>query len=43
MVYRNLVRNDPPPGPDLAGRIVDDVLLALAPRRTPDTAPQEDA
>lgn len=32
MAYRNLIRNDPVPGPDLAGRIVDDVLLALAPR-----------
>ncbi|MEX2289116.1 MAG: TetR/AcrR family transcriptional regulator [Mycobacteriales bacterium] len=32
MVYRNLIRNDPPPGPDLAVRIVDDVLLALAPQ-----------
>lgn len=32
MVYRNLIRNDPPPGPDLAARIVDDVLVALAPR-----------
>jgi AcrR family transcriptional regulator len=34
MVYRNLIRNDPPPGPDLAGRIVDDVLRALAPLET---------
>lgn len=32
MAYRNLIRNDPPPGPELAARIVDDVLLALAPR-----------
>ena len=32
MAYRNLIRTDPPPGPELAGRIVDDVLLALAPR-----------
>jgi AcrR family transcriptional regulator len=32
MVYRNLIRNEPPPGADLAARIVDDVLLALAPR-----------
>lgn len=31
MAYRNLIRNDPPPGPDLAVRIVDDVLRALAP------------
>ena len=32
MAYRNLIRNDPPPGPELAGRVVDDVLVALAPR-----------
>ncbi len=32
MAYRNLIRNDPPPGPDLAARVVDDVLVALAPR-----------
>jgi AcrR family transcriptional regulator len=32
MVYRNLIRNDPPPGPELAARVVDDVLVALAPR-----------
>lgn len=32
MFYRNLIRNDPRPGPELAGRIVDDILLALAPR-----------
>ncbi len=31
MAYRNLIRTDPPPGPELAGRIVDDVLIALAP------------
>ena len=31
MVYRNLIRNDPPPGPQLAGQIVDDVLAALGP------------
>ena len=31
MAYRNLIRNDPPPGPELAARIVDDVLVALAP------------
>ena len=37
MVYRNLIRTDPPPGPDLAARIVDDVLVALAPR------PEEDS
>jgi AcrR family transcriptional regulator len=30
MVYRNLIRSDPPPGPDLSARIVDDVLRALA-------------
>ena len=33
MVYRNLIRTDPPPGPELAARIVDDVLVALAPSR----------
>ncbi len=47
MAYRNLIRTDPPPGPELAGRIVDDVLRALAPTSAPDpahsTAPQEDA
>ena len=54
MAYRNLIRTEPPPGPELAGRIVDDVLVALAPRPGPglpaDTsssaprpAPQEDA
>ncbi|MBW3551702.1 MAG: response regulator [Proteobacteria bacterium] len=32
MAYRNLIRTDPLPGPDLAARIVDDVLVALAPR-----------
>jgi AcrR family transcriptional regulator len=31
MAYRNLLRNDPAPGPDLPPRIVDDVLRALAP------------
>ena len=31
MAYRNLIRTDPPPGPELAGRIVDDVLVALGP------------
>ena len=35
MAYRNLIRNDPPPGPDLAARIVDDVLVALAPSERP--------
>ena len=34
MAYRNLIRRDPPPGPELAARIVDDVLIALAPRST---------
>lgn len=49
MAYRNLIRTDPPPGPDLAGRIVDDVLVALGPRPAaapgtqPRPAPQEDA
>ena len=49
MAYRNLIRNDPPPGPELAGRIVDDVLRALAPdptaagpHHTSTPAPQED-
>ena len=40
MAYRNLIRNDPPPGPDLAARIVDDVLVALAPRTAPRPAPR---
>jgi AcrR family transcriptional regulator len=31
IVYRNLVRPEPPAGPDLAPRVVDDVLRALAP------------
>jgi hypothetical protein len=35
MAYRNLIRNDPPPGPELAARVVDDVLVALAPRPDP--------
>lgn len=39
MAYRNLIRNDPPPGPDLAARIVDDVLRALAPTTTPQEQP----
>jgi AcrR family transcriptional regulator len=34
MAYRNLLRTDPPPGPDLAARIVDDVLVGLLPRDT---------
>jgi AcrR family transcriptional regulator len=29
MAYRNMLRSDLPPGPDLAARIVDDVLLGL--------------
>lgn len=32
VAYRTLIRNDPPPGPDLAARVVDDVLVGLAPR-----------
>jgi AcrR family transcriptional regulator len=32
MAYRNLIRTDPPPGPELAALIVDDVLVALAPK-----------
>ena len=35
MSYRNLIRTDPPPGPELAARVVDDVLVALAPRPAP--------
>ena len=31
MAYRNLIRTDPPPGPELAARIVDDVLVAVGP------------
>ena len=34
MTYRNLIRAEPPPGPDLAARIVDDVLVALAPGKS---------
>ncbi len=34
MAYRSLFRPDPPPGPDLAARIVDDVLVALAPQES---------
>lgn len=40
MAYRNLIRSDPPPGPDFAPRVVDDLLVAFAPRTTdpgPDT------
>ena len=40
MAYRNLIRNDPGPGPELAGRIVDDILLALAPRPAPSLSEQ---
>lgn len=43
MAYRNLIRPDPPPGPELAARIVDDVLVALAPRDLSRPAPQESA
>ena len=32
IVYRNLIRTEPPPGPELAGQIVDDVLRAVGPR-----------
>jgi len=35
MAYRNLMRTEPPPAPELAARIVDDVLVALAPRPDP--------
>ena len=42
MAYRNLIRRDPPPGPELAARIVDDVLVALAPRATPGTDDRHD-
>lgn len=35
MVYRNLIRKDPRPGPELATRIVDDILVALGPRPVP--------
>jgi AcrR family transcriptional regulator len=42
MAYRNLIRNDPPPGPDLAGRVVDDVLYALGPRPGPRPASPKD-
>lgn len=43
MAYRNLIRTSPPPGPDLAAQIVDDVLVALAPRTAPGTAPRSSA
>ncbi len=42
MSYRNLIRNDPPPGPELAGWVVDDVLYALAPRPAPCPASPKD-
>ena len=32
MAYRNLIRSEPPPGPDFARRIVGDLLVAFAPR-----------
>ena len=34
LAYRNLLRSVTPPDPDLAARVVDDVLTALAPRGT---------
>lgn len=40
MVYRNLIRKDPRPGPELAARLVDDVLFALGPHRAT-TAPEQ--
>jgi AcrR family transcriptional regulator len=42
MAYRNLIRTEPPPGPELAARIVDDVLVALAPRPDLRRTPPED-
>ena len=39
VAYRTLIRNDPPPGPELAARVVDDVLVALAPRPGPTPTP----
>ena len=41
MAYRNLIRRDPPPGPELAARIVDDVLVALGPRPAPAARPSD--
>lgn len=41
MAYRNMFRADTPPGPDLAARIVDDLLVGLLPR--PSTSRPEDA
>ena len=35
MAYRNLIRTEPPPGPELVAQVVDDVLVALAPRPAP--------
>ena len=40
MAYRNLIRNNPPPGPKLAACIVDDILVALGPRPVT-TAPEQ--
>jgi AcrR family transcriptional regulator len=34
VVYRNLLRTDPPVGPDFVARVVDDVLHGLTPRAT---------
>lgn len=43
MVYRNLIRSEPPPGPDLAPLIVDDLLVAFAPRTAdPGGTPRHD-
>jgi AcrR family transcriptional regulator len=42
MAYRNLIRTEPPPGPELAARIVDDVLVALGPRPDLRRTPPED-
>ena len=36
VAYRNLLRTDPPVGPDFAARVVDDVLRGLAPRPDPE-------
>jgi AcrR family transcriptional regulator len=35
VVYRNLLRTDPPVGPDFVARVVDDVLHGLTPRAEP--------
>ncbi len=37
VAYRNLIRTDPPPGPDFPAQVVRDVLVALAPTCTQDT------